>query len=115
MLIVSKCKHIICKIYLNEHNQHNIILFLKIGLSSNENKQFINIMKEIAINKKINIKNEIIKFINDVGLINENCSIFENDNNNNYKYYSIKCLNIINEKLKIKGIITLPKIEKKMI
>ena len=37
------------------------------------------------------------------------------DNNNNYKYYSIRCLNIINEKLKIKGIITLPKIEKKMI
>ena len=36
----------------------------------------------------------------------------KNDNNNNYKYYSIECLNIINEKLKLKETITLPKIEK---
>jgi hypothetical protein len=68
---------------------------------------------EININKIIDIQYEINKFISDIKLINDNCSIYENDNNNNYKYYSIKCLNIINEKLRIKEIITLPKIEKK--
>ena len=102
---------------LNQHNQHNFILFSKIGLTQNEIKQFDNIMKEIEfnINKIIDIKNEINKFISNIKLINDNCSIYENDNNNNnnYKYYSIECLNIINEKLKLKEIITLPKIEKK--
>ena len=99
---------------LNEHNKHNIILFSNIGLSQNEIKQFDNIMKEIEINinKIIDIKNEINKFISDIKLINDNCSIYENDNNNNYKYYSIKCLNIINDKLKLKEKITLPKFEK---
>ena len=87
----SKCKQNICEMCLNQHNQHNIILFSKIGLS----------------------KNEINQFISDIKLINDNYSIYENDNNNNYKYYSIKCLNIINEKLKLKEIISLPKIEKK--
>ena len=67
---------------------------------------------EININKIIDIKNEINKFISDIKLINDNCSIYENDNNNNYKYYSIKCLNIINDKLKLKEKITLPNIEK---
>ena len=102
---------------LNEHNKHNIILFSNIGLSQNEIKQFDNIMKEIEINinKIIDIKNEINKFISDIKLINDNCSIYENDNNNNYKYYSIKCLNIINDKLKLKERITLPKIEKEEI
>ena len=109
----SKCKQNICEMCLNQHNQHNFILFSKIGLSQNEIKQFDNIMKEIDINinKIIDIKNEINKFISDIKLINENYSIYENDNNNNYKYYSIECLNIINEKLKLKEIITLPKIE----
>ena len=60
---------------------------------------------------KININNEITQFINDIKLINDNNSIYENDNNNNYKYYSIECLKIINDKLKIEKII-LPKIEK---
>ena len=113
----SNCKQNICNMCLNEHNKHNIILFSKIGLSQNEIKQFDNIMKEIEINinKIIDIKNEINKFISDIKLINDNCSIYENDNNNNYKYYSIKCLNIINDKLKLKEIITLPKIEKEEI
>ena len=111
----SKCKQNICEMCLNQHNKHNFILFSKIGLTQNEIKQFDNIMKEIEINinKIIDIKNEINKFISDIKLINDNCSIYENDNNNNYKYYSIKCLNIINEKLKLKEIISLPKIEKK--
>ena len=110
----SNCKQNICNMCLNEHNKHNIILFSKIGLSQNEIKQFDDMMKEIEINinKIIDIKNEINKFISDIKLINDNCSIYEKDNNNNYKYYSIKCLNIINEKLKLKEIITLPKIEK---
>ena len=110
----SNCKQNICNMCLNEHNKHNIILFSKIGLSQNEIKQFDNIMKEIEINinKIIDIKNEINKFISDIKLINDNCSIYENDNNNNYKYYSIKCLNLINDKLKLKEKITLPKFEK---
>ena len=96
---------------------HNIILFSKIGLSQNEIKQFDNIIKEIEINIKniLIITNEINKFISDIKLINDNCSIYENDNNNNYKYYSIECLNIINKKLKLKEIITLPKIDKEQI
>ena len=108
----SKCKQNICEMCLNQHNQHNFILFSKIGLTQNEIKQFDNIMKEIEINinKIIDIKNEINKFISDIKLINDNNSIYENDNNNNYKYYSIECLKIINDKLKIEKII-LPKIE----
>ena len=107
-----KCKQNICEICLKEHSSHNIIPFNKIGLSQNEIKQFNDIIKEIENNMKniTNIKNEIIKFINDIKLIKDNNSIYENDNNNNYKYYSIECLKIINDKLKIEKII-LPKIE----
>jgi len=107
-----KCKKNICEICLKEHSSHNIIPFNKIGLSQNEIKQFNDIIKEIDNNMKNieNIKNEIIKFINDIKLINDNNSIYENDNNNNYKYYSIECLKIINDKLKIEKNI-FPKIE----
>ena len=107
-----KCKENICEICLKEHSSHNIIPFYQIGLSQNEIKQFNDIIKEIEHNMKniTNIKNEIIKFINDIKLINDNNSIYENDNDNNYKYYSIECLKIINDKLKIEKII-LPKIE----
>ena len=85
---------------LNEHNKHNIILFSKIGLSQNEIKEFNNIIEEIEINVKkiLDIKFEINEFINNIKLIHENSSIYENDNKNNYKYYSIEYLRVINEK-----------------
>ena len=107
-----KCKKNICEICLKEHSSHNIIPFYQIGLSQNEIKQFNDIIKEIDNNMKNieNIKNEIIKFINDIKLINNNNSIYENDNNNNYKYYTIEYLKVINEKIKIEKI-NLPKIE----
>ena len=83
----SKYKQNIYKIWLNQHNLHNIILFSKIVLSQNEIKQFENIMKEIDININniIDIKNDINKFISVIKLIKGNCSIYENDNNNKYK------------------------------
>ena len=40
-----------------------------------------------------------MKFINDIKLINNNYSIYENDNDNNYNYFSIECLEIINYNL----------------
>ena len=79
-------------------------------------KEFNNIIKEIEnnINKILDIKNEINECINNIKLIHENSSIYENDNKNNYKYYSIECLKVINEKIKIEKI-NLPKIEIKKV
>ena len=111
----SKCKKNICESCLNDHssNEHKVIVFSKIGLSENEIKQFENSIKQIENNlKKINdIKKQICDFLNQIKVINENSSSYENDNDNNYKYYSIQCLNLIKEKIKIEGNINLPKIQ----
>ena len=53
--------------------------------------------------------NQIKKFINNIKSIKDNSSIYNNDDKNNYKKYSIQCLNIIREKMKIQNI-SLPKI-----
>ena len=113
----SKCKQNICRLCTNHSLKgHNIILFSKIGLSQNENKEFNNIIEEIEINVKkiLDIKNEINEFINNIKLINENSSVYENDKKNNYKYYTIEYLKVINEKIKIEKI-NLPKIEIKKV
>ena len=118
----SKCKHNICESCLKDHssNEHNIILFSQIGLSQNEIKQFNNIIKDIETNlNKVNeIKNQINQIINHMKLINDNYSIYENDEENNFKYYYIQFLNIIKDKLKIEENIIVPeigiKIEKKI-
>ena len=111
----SKCKQNICELCSNNHSskEHNIILFSQIGLSQNEIKEFNNIIEEIEINVKkiLDIKNEINEFINNIKLINENSSVYENDKKNNYKYYTIEYLKVINEKIKIEKI-NLPKIKK---
>ena len=111
----SKCKQNICELCSNNHSskEHNIILFSQIGLSQNEIKEFNNIIEEIEINVKkiLDIKHEINEFINNIKLINENSSIYENDKKNNYKYYTIEYLKVINEKIKIEKI-NLPKIKK---
>ncbi len=118
----SKCKHNICELCLKDHssNEHNVILFSQIGLSQNEIKQFNNIIKDIEINlnKITEIKSQINQLINHMKFINDNYSIYEKDEENNFKYYYIQFLNIINDKLKMEEHIIVPeigiKIEKKL-
>ena len=55
------------------------------------------------LNKLIKITNEIKTFYQQLKNINENNEIYEKDIQNNFKNYYIKCLNIINEKIKIEG------------
>ena len=57
------------------------------------------------------MKDNINKFINNIKLIKENNSIYENDKENNYKLYTIECLKIINDKFKFEDI-KLPKVLK---
>jgi len=105
----SNCKCNICVDCLETHpgNTHNVIFFTNIGLSENEKKEIDKLIKEIDIN--INSFNQIKKFINNIKSIKDNSSIYNNDDKNNYKKYSIQCLNIIKEKMKIQNI-SLPKI-----
>ena len=109
----SNCKCNICEDCLKTHpgNDHDVTFFTNIGLSENENKEIDKLIKEIEIN--INSFNQIKKFINNIKSIkdNSNSSIYNNDDLNNYKKYSIQCLNIIKEKMKIENI-SLPKIFK---
>ena len=89
-------------------NTYNVEFFLKIGLSENEKKEIDKLIKEIDIN--INSFNQIKKFINNIKSIKDNSSIYNNDDKNNYKQYSIQCLNIIKENIMIIENISLPKI-----
>ena len=108
----SNCKCNICEDCLKTHpgNTHYVILFKNIGLSENENKEIDELIKEIEIN--INSFNQIKKFINNIKSIKDNNSIYNNDDKNNYKQYSIQCLNIIKENIKKIENISLPKIFK---
>ena len=110
----SKCKQNICKSCLQDHSSHKIINFSEIGLSDNEIKEYDNLIDSIDNNiKKITeIKNNINEFINQLKTIKINSSIYENDNDNNFKYYIIQYLNIINQQIQIKEIINFPKINK---
>ena len=47
--------------------------------------------------------------IENIKSIDDNSSIYENDNDNNYKYYFIDCLKVIKEKMKINEI-SIPKV-----
>jgi serine/threonine protein kinase len=108
----SNCKCNICEVCLNNHpgHTHKVIFFTNIGLSENENKEIDKLIKEIEIN--INSFNQIKKFINSIKSIKDNNSIYNNDDKNNYKQYSIQCLNIIKENIKKIENISLPKIFK---
>ena len=92
-----KCN--ICEDCLKNHprDTHNTIFFKDIGLSKNEIKEIDRLIKEIEFN--IDSFNQIKKFINNIKLIKDNSSIYNNDDKNNYKQYSIQCLNIINDKI----------------
>ena len=106
----SNCKCNICEDCLNNHpgDTHKVIFFTNIGLSENENKEIDKLIKEIEIN--INSFNQIKKFINHIKSIKDSSIYIDNDKFN-YKQYSIQCLNIIKEKMKIENI-SLPKIFK---
>ena len=109
----SNCKCNICEDCLEIHpygDTHNVIFFEDIGLSENENKEIDELIKEIEIN--INSFNQIKKFINNIKSIKDNNSIYNNDDKNNYKQYSIQCLNIIKENIMKIENISLPKIFK---
>ena len=106
------CKCNICITCYNEHSSkyHKVILFFQIGFTEDELKQINNLTNQIKnnIEKLTKIKNEINEFINDIKLIKENSSIYENDKENNFKLYTIECLKIINDKFKFEENIKLP-------
>ena len=85
-------------------------LFTYIGLTKNENEKIDKLIKEIEIN--INSFSQIKKFMNNIKSIQYNSSIFNNDDRNNYKQYSIQSLNIIKENIKKIENISLPNIFK---
>ena len=99
----KNCKKNICNDCLNLHNNHQIISFSKIGFTNEELNQIENINKEITnnlihLNK---IKNDISNILNQIKLIKENNSIYENDSSNNFKKYYIDNLKLLNDKIKI--------------
>ena len=103
----STCKCNICKLCVDEHplSKHNVILFSKIGFTKKEltSIEFLykNIRKQM---EKLNgVLKKIEKFYQELKKKSENNEIYETDVQNNFKQYFIKCLNVINEKLKIKG------------
>ena len=67
---------------------------------------------ENNIKKLTKIKEEINNFIQNIKSIKENCLIYENDKENNFKIYSIECLKIINDKFKFEENIKIPKLSK---
>ena len=109
----STCKNNICDNCLKLHSSHKIYPFNKIGISENELKEFELQMSKIEfyMNQISKMKSEINSFIKEIKSIKDNISVYENDNENNYKYYSIKCLNFIKEKIKIDENIILPIIQ----
>ena len=108
----SICKKNVCESCLKEHstNSHKIYIFNYIGFSKNELKQIDELTKEIEIylNKINQTKEKINAFIERFRTIQENSNVFGNDNQNNFKLYTIKCLSIIKERLKIEGNVILP-------
>ena len=99
----KNCKKNICNDCLNLHNNHQIFSFSKIGFTNEELNQVENINKEITnnlihLNK---IKNDISIILNQIKLIKENNSIYENDSSNNFKKYYIDNLKLLNDKIKI--------------
>ena len=101
----KECKINICEDCINKHNKHEIKSFSKIGLTNEEINEIENINKEITYNMdKLNkMKDNITFLINQMKLIKDNNSIYENNSSNNYKKYYIDCLHFINEKIKIEG------------
>ena len=110
------CKCNICLICYHEHSSknHKVILFSQIGFTQDELNQTNDLIEQIENNVKklTEIKDKINNFIQNIKLIKENCSIYENDKENNFKIYSIECLKIINDKFKFEENIKIPKLSK---
>ena len=106
------CKSNICLSCYDEHSSkfHKVLLFSQIAFNENELNQINDLTKQIEnnLNKLTKIKDEINEFIKNIKLIKGNSSIYENDNENNFKLYSIECFKIINDKLKFEENIKLP-------
>ena len=93
----DSCKSNICYKCIKEHNSHKIIPFKIIGFNETELKQIKTSINEFenCIDKfKIDIKNH---FENIDTLMDDYISIYENDNNNNYKSYYIKQFKYLRE------------------
>ena len=106
------CKCNICLICYHEHSSkyHKVILFSQIGFTQDELNQINDLIEQIENNiKKLT---EINNFIQNIKSIKENCLIYENDKENNFKIYSIECLKIINDKFKFEENIKIPKLSK---
>ena len=103
----SSCKSNICEKCLNNHSGHKVLFFKDIGLTEKEMNEVDDLLKKIDNNIESFIK--IKKMIENIKSIDENSSIYENDNDNNYKYYFIDCLKVIKEKMKINEI-SIPKV-----
>ena len=110
------CKCNICLICYHEHSSkyHKVILFSQIGFTQDELNQTNDLIEQIEnnIKKLTEIKDKINNFIQNIKSIKENCSIYENDKENNFKIYSIECIKIINDKLKCEENIKFPKLSK---
>ena len=106
------CKCNICITCYHEHysKSHKDILFHEIGFTEDELKQINDLTNQIKnnIEKLTKIKDKINNFIQKIKSIKENCSIYENDKDNNYKLYIIECLKIINDKFKFEENIKIP-------
>ena len=100
----KNCKVNICINCLNEHNNHQIVSFSKIGLNNEEINTINSLLNEIEKNTNAfnKVKKDIELFFNKMKLIKENISIYENDYQNNYKQYYINYLRYIEQIIKIK-------------
>ena len=108
----SDCKYNICLKCYKEHTlkNHQVVLFFEIGFSEDEIKQIDNLTNQIEnnIKKFKKVKEEIDKFINDIKSIKKNRLIYNNDNKNNFKNYSIEYLKMMNDKLQLSEKINFP-------
>ena len=117
--IIGYCPVCKCNLCLKCYNQHfseyhRVLFFSQIGFSEEEIKEINDVSQDIEnkITKLTKMKEKILNFINDIKVIKENSSVYKNDNKNNYKYYPIECLKMINELFTLKGEITVPKLHK---
>ena len=117
--LIGYCPDCKCNLCLKCYNQHlseyhRVLFFSQIGFTKEEIKEINDVCKNIEnkITQLTKMKEEILNFINDIKLIKENSSVYKNDNENNYKYYPIECLKMINEQFNLTGEITVPKLHK---
>ena len=96
------CKNNICEDSHNNHLNHNIVSISEIGMSEEEINKTQNLINDLEtyISKINKTKEEMNLFFNQIKNIKDNTLIYKNDENNNFKKFYIKSLEIIKEKLK---------------